>query len=77
MEFSEIVRKRRMIREYSNTSIEPEVIERILSNALRAPSAGFSQVSPFSHSLNLKIEHGFGHLCLRVLRTHLAFKMRR
>jgi nitroreductase len=43
MEFSEIVRQRRMIREYSDTAIEPEVIERILSNALRAPSAGFSQ----------------------------------
>ncbi|WP_267880776.1 nitroreductase family protein [Streptomyces sp. HGB0020] len=43
MEFSEVVRRRRMIRHYSDKPLSPEVIERILASALRAPSAGFSQ----------------------------------
>ncbi|RLK60507.1 nitroreductase family protein [Actinokineospora cianjurensis] len=43
MEFSEVVRRRRMVRHYSDQPLAPEVIDRVLSNALRAPSAGFSQ----------------------------------
>ncbi len=40
MEFSEVVRRRRMIRHYSDKPLAPEVTERILASALRAPSAG-------------------------------------
>jgi nitroreductase len=43
MEFSEVVRRRRMVRHYSSRPLAPEVIERVLASALRAPSAGFSQ----------------------------------
>jgi nitroreductase len=43
MEFSEVVRRRRMIRHYSDRPLAPAVIERVLANALRAPSAGFAQ----------------------------------
>jgi nitroreductase len=43
MEFSEVVRRRRMIRHYTGEGLAPDVVERILANALRAPSAGFSQ----------------------------------
>jgi nitroreductase len=43
MEFAEVVRRRRMIRHYADRPIAPETVERILANALRAPSAGFSQ----------------------------------
>jgi nitroreductase len=43
MEFAEVVRRRRMIRHYTDEPIAPEAIERIVSSALRAPSAGFSQ----------------------------------
>ena len=43
MEFSEVVRRRRMIRHYSSRPLAPAVIERVLANALRAPSAGFAQ----------------------------------
>jgi nitroreductase len=43
MEFTEVVRRRRMIRHYSDEPISSDVTERILANALRAPSAGFSQ----------------------------------
>jgi nitroreductase len=43
MEFAEVVRRRRMVRHYSDEPLAPEVVERILASALRAPSAGFSQ----------------------------------
>ncbi|MFI6626176.1 nitroreductase family protein [Streptomyces sp. NPDC050528] len=43
MEFSEVVCRRRMIRHYTDKPLTPEVTERILASALRAPSAGFSQ----------------------------------
>lgn len=44
MEFQEVVRRRRMVRNFDpGRAIPPEVVERILSNALHAPSAGFSQ----------------------------------
>jgi nitroreductase len=43
MEYSEVVRRRRMVRDYADRPLAPEVIERVLASALRAPSAGFSQ----------------------------------
>jgi len=44
MEFSDVVRKRRMVRRYDPDRLVPdEVIDTALHNALRAPSAGFSQ----------------------------------
>jgi nitroreductase len=44
MEFDEVVRRRRMVRQYDpERPVAPEVRERILANGLRAPSAGFAQ----------------------------------
>jgi len=44
MEFQEVVRRRRMVRNYDpDRPVAAEVRDRILANALRAPSAGFSQ----------------------------------
>ena len=44
MEFSDVVRRRRMVRNYDpDRPIPPDIVERLLSNALHAPSAGFSQ----------------------------------
>jgi nitroreductase len=43
MEFQDVVRRRRMIRNYAETPVDPAIIDRALSNATRAPSAGFSQ----------------------------------
>ncbi len=43
MEYSEVVRRRRMVRHYTDQPLAPGVIERVLATALRAPSAGFSQ----------------------------------
>lgn len=43
MEYAEVIRRRRMVRHYADRPLAPEIIERILDSALRAPSAGFSQ----------------------------------
>ncbi len=43
MDFQRVVDRRRMVRNYSDQPVDPGVIERVLANALRAPSAGFSQ----------------------------------
>jgi nitroreductase len=44
MEFSTVVRRRRMVRNYDpDRPVPPEVVERLLHHAVRAPSAGFTQ----------------------------------
>ncbi len=43
MEFQDVVRKRKMVRRYADRPVDPAVVDRMLSNAVRAPSAGFSQ----------------------------------
>ncbi|WP_369254388.1 nitroreductase family protein [Geodermatophilus amargosae] len=44
MEFADVVRRRRMVRDYDpDRPVPPEVRERLLAHAIRAPSAGFTQ----------------------------------
>ena len=43
MEFQEVVRRRRMVRNYEDRPLPDGALDRILDNAVRAPSAGFSQ----------------------------------
>jgi nitroreductase len=44
MEFTEVVRRRRMVRDYDpDRPVPADVRERLLEHAIRAPSAGFSQ----------------------------------
>lgn len=43
MEFADVVRRRRMVRDYTTDPVDPAVVERALRHATRAPSAGFSQ----------------------------------
>ncbi|MGY1747904.1 nitroreductase family protein [Modestobacter sp. SYSU DS0511] len=44
MEFGDVVRRRRMVRDYDpDRPVPPEVRDRLLDHAIRAPSAGFSQ----------------------------------
>lgn len=47
MDFAEVVRRRRIVRNYTDEPVTPEAIERILDTARRAPSAGFSQGQSF------------------------------
>jgi nitroreductase len=43
VEFQDVVRRRRMVRSFEDRPIPGDVVERLLRNALRGPSAGFSQ----------------------------------
>jgi nitroreductase len=43
MEFQDVVRRRRMVRSYEDRPLPPGALDRMLENAVRAPSAGFTQ----------------------------------
>jgi nitroreductase len=43
MDFQDAVRRRKMCRSFEDRPIPPEILDRILANAQKAPSAGFSQ----------------------------------
>jgi nitroreductase len=43
VEFNDVVRRRRMVREFDPRSVDPELVDRVLESALHAPSAGYSQ----------------------------------
>ncbi len=44
MEFADVVRRRRMVRDYDpDRPVPADVVERLLAHATRAPSAGFTQ----------------------------------
>ena len=43
MDFTQVVRRRRMVRNYSSEPVDRAAVERIVDVARRAPSAGFSQ----------------------------------
>lgn len=48
MDFDEVVRKRKMIREYQQDSQIPTIIiNKLLKNAHRSPSAGHTQVQEY------------------------------
>jgi nitroreductase len=43
MEFSQVIKQRRMVRNYRDQPVSPESVNRIVNAGLSAPSAGFSQ----------------------------------
>jgi nitroreductase len=47
MEFQEVVRRRHMVREFTEEPVAQASLDRILANAVRGPSAGFSQGQAF------------------------------
>ena len=47
MEFSDVLRRRRMVRAYQHRPVDRAVLDRVIDAGLRAPSAGFSQGSAF------------------------------
>jgi nitroreductase len=47
MEFQEVVGRRRMVRTFTSVPVAEDAVQRILRNATRGPSAGFSQGQEF------------------------------
>jgi nitroreductase len=47
VEFQEVVRRRHMVRRFTDEPVSPQSLDRILANAVRGPSAGFSQGQAF------------------------------
>ena len=47
MEFQVVVQRRHMVRTFTSSPVPPASLERILANAVRGPSAGFSQGQAF------------------------------
>lgn len=43
MDYREVVRRRRMVRSFTDEPVDPELLDQLLADALRAPSAGNSQ----------------------------------
>src|SRR2546430_823340 len=63
MEFTEVVRKRRMIRHFTSEPVAPEVIDRMLDLARHAPSAGFTQGQSFIVVTRPDLRKEIGRLC--------------
>lgn len=47
MEFQEVILRRRMVRRFTGEPVPQQSLDRILGNAVRGPSAGFSQGQAF------------------------------
>ena len=47
MEFQDVVRRRHMVRTFTSSPVPQASVDRILANAVRGPSAGFSQGQSF------------------------------
>jgi len=47
VDFTEVVRRRHMVRQFTGEAVAPDSLDRILRNAVRGPSAGFSQGQAF------------------------------
>lgn len=43
MEFQDVIRKRKMVRSFEDRPVDHAIVERMVANAQKAPSAGFSQ----------------------------------
>lgn len=63
MEFSEVVRKRRMVRHFTDEPVALEAVERILDLARHAPSAGFTQGQSFIVVTKPELKKEIARLC--------------
>ena len=63
MNFRDVVLKRRMVRNFAEAPIAPEVIDRILDLARHAPSAGFTQGQSFIVVTQPETKQGIAELC--------------
>lgn len=63
MEFSTVVRKRRMVRNFTDEPVDPQAVDRILELARHAPSAGFTQGQSFVVVTRPDLKRTIADLC--------------
>ncbi|MDX1665308.1 MAG: nitroreductase family protein [Candidatus Promineifilaceae bacterium] len=63
MEFTDVVRQRRMVRNFADEPVPQEVVERILDLARRGPSAGFTQGQQFVVVTEPELQSQIAALC--------------
>lgn len=63
MEFADVVKKRRMVRNFTSDPVDPAAIDRILDLARRAPSAGYTQGQSFVVVTNPETRREIARLC--------------
>ena len=63
MEFADVVRRRRMVRNFAPDPVDPDQIDRLLDLARRAPSAGFTQGQSFVVVTNPATRQAIADLC--------------
>lgn len=63
MEFQDVLRHRRMVRNYSPEPVSTESLERIVQAGRRAPSAGFSQGTAFVVVTDEGLRQEIANLC--------------
>jgi nitroreductase len=63
MDFHEIVKKRRMVRNFSDAAVDEASIQRILEAARHAPSAGFTQGQDFILVTRSETKQKIAQLC--------------
>lgn len=73
MEFRDVVRKRRMVRNFAERPVDPEVIDRILELARHAPSAGFTQGQSFVVVTHPEVKRAVADTCEEAEYTSRGF----
>lgn len=63
MELADVVRRRRMVRHYTDAPVDAAVLDRILDTARRGPSAGFTQAQSFVVVTSEQVRHAIAGLC--------------
>ncbi len=63
MQFEDVVRKRRMVRNFAEAPVAPELVYRIVDLARHAPSAGFSQGQSFIVVTHPDLKKQIADLC--------------
>ena len=63
MELQQALARRRMVRRYRDAPVDRDVLERVLSTALRGPSAGFSQGLRLIVVTERELRHAIARLC--------------
>ncbi len=63
MEFKDTVLKRRMVRNFADKPVDPQIIQRIVELARHAPSAGFTQGQSFVVVTGAELKQAIANTC--------------